>query len=476
MKIFLWFWVAVLVGGLAFITVAICLPSQTIIGRAAQYFTFNLSTTGRMGVDFYEKDGPQALDTFLGQIETISKFKLYLVTPKGEPLRHNTLPMNAGPLVQHAVSVGTVQTQGWTTHPLIAQPVTGTSGQAYVILLELPAGLVQLLGQMYHAITLRFVAALLASGVVCFLMVKYLTSPIIKLQSAVRKFAQGDLGVRVAEKIGSRQDEIADLGRDFDLMAARIETLMHAHERLLRDVAHELRSPLTRLNVALEISRKHSNARMTGSLDRISTETAKLSRLISQVLELSRLENAGAELHLEPFCLEKVIDRIVHDANFEGQAHTHLVAFHCEQGVTLTADGRLIHSAVENVVRNALRFTPPGAQVEIKQVVRYHRGKGMVVVVISDKGPGVPQTALKDLFNPFFRVADRRGRTGGGAGIGLAIAFYAVSRHHGTIHAENRDNGGLTVEIRLPLETGDACREETRVKVSEAATPTQAGT
>ena len=460
MKIFLWFWMAVLVGSLAFIAVAVWLPSQTFIGRAAKYFSFNLATTGRVGIDLYKQGGPSALETFLGRIETISAFKLYIVTAQGTPLRAVALPSGAGELAQRALSTGAVQAQEWTTHPLIAQPVISGSDQAYVVLLELPAGLIQLLFQMYHALALRFAAALMASGLICFLMVKYLTSPIRKLQAAVRKFAQGDLSVRVAAKIGSRQDEIADLGRDFDIMADRIETLMHAHESLLRDVAHELRSPLTRLNVALEISRKHSNAEMTGALDRISAEANQLSRLITQVLALSRLENTDVELHLELVCLEKLVDRIVHDANFEGQSRTLPVIFYCKQSVTLTADGRLMHSAIENVVRNALRFTPRGSPVEITQAVRKDKGKTMVVLVISDEGPGVPQEALKDLFNPFFRVADKPGRTSGGAGIGLAIAFHAVSLHHGTISAMNRSSGGLTVEISLPMHEGDIYREK----------------
>lgn len=459
-KIFLWFWMAVLVGSIAFVTVAIFLPSQTIVGRAAKYFTFNLATTGRLGVDLYEKGGPSDLDTLLGSIETISAFNLYIVTAEGASLRDIPLPKGAGHLAQRALNKGSVQVQGWTTHPLIAQPLTSGGGQPYVILLELPAGWVQLFGQMYHAMALRFTAALLASGLVCFMMVKYLTSPIRKLQSAVRKFAQGDLSVRVAAKIGSRKDEIADLGRDFDIMAARIETLMHAHQRLLRDVAHELRSPLTRLNVALEISRKHSNVGMDGSLDRISSEANQLSRLITQVLALSRLENADVELHLEPLCLEKLIRRIVDDANFEGQSRVLPVSFHCEESAILTVDGRLIHSAIENVVRNALRFTPPGSQVQITQVIQSHNGESEAVVEISDQGPGVPQAALKDLFNPFFRVAKKQRRTSGGAGIGLAIAFHAINMHQGTISAMNRNSGGLAVEIRLPIKVRNLSDEK----------------
>jgi two-component system OmpR family sensor kinase len=257
LKIFLWFWLAVLVGSLAFLSVARWFPSQTVLGRAADYFAFNLTTTGKMGIDLYEQNGPAALEEFLGRIETISAFKLHIVTDQGKSLREDIPPSIVLALARRAIAKGKIQARDWSTHPLIAQQVVGNSGRPYAVVLELPAGLVHLLKQMASAFVFRFSAGLLASGVVCFLLIRYLTSPIRKLQSAVRRFSLGNLTVRVAPKLGSRQDEIADLGRDFDIMAARIETLMHAHERLLRDAAHELRSPLTRLNVALEIARKH---------------------------------------------------------------------------------------------------------------------------------------------------------------------------------------------------------------------------
>jgi two-component system sensor histidine kinase CpxA len=451
LKIFLWFWLAVLVGSLAFLSVALLWPSQTFIGQAAKYFAFNLETTGRMGIDLYEQSGPPALEDFLGRIETISAFKLYILTDQGVSLRTATLPAGARELARRALSTRSVQAQDWTRHPLIAQPVVSDSGRAYTALLELPEGLGQLLIRISHALFFRIAAALLATGMACFLMVRYLTSPIRKLQTAVRRFAHGDLGVRVTPRIGRRQDEIADLGRDFDAMAARIESLMQAHENLLRDVAHEFRSPLTRLNVALEIARKRGDAQMAGALDRIGAEAQQLSHLITQVLTLSRLENIEVERHLAPICLECLIERIVRDANFEGQIHTASVSFRCEQGATLEADGGLLHSAIENVVRNAMRFSPAGSTVEIMQKVEAAQGKSMAVVTISDRGPGVPPEALKDLFKPFFRVAVKQGRPGGGAGIGLAIAYHAVGLHGGAIRAINRPSGGLTVEIRLPV-------------------------
>jgi signal transduction histidine kinase len=173
--------------------------------------------------------------------------------------------------------------------------------------------------------------------------------------------------------------------------------------------------------------------------------------LITQVLALSRLENIEVERHLEPVCLESLIERVVRDANFEGQIHASSVTFDCQQKATLTADGRLVHSAIENVVRNAMRFCPVGCPVEITQSVEDNEGKSMAVVRISDRGPGVPPESLKDLFRPFFRVAAKQGRPGAGAGIGLAIAYHAVNLHRGAIRAINRPGGGLTVDIRLPI-------------------------
>ncbi len=453
LKIFLWFWLAVLVGSLAFIAVAVWLPSQTFLGRAAQYFGFNLATTGRLAIDLHDQQSPDAMATFLGQIETLSAFNLYIVDQEGMSLRSRPLPEAVQTVSQRAFSEDSVQAQGWTTHPVFAHPVASRSGQPHVIVLELPAGLVNLISQMSHAIALRFAAALLASGLVCFLMVRYLTTPIRKLQSAVRNFAQGDLGVRVAPTIGSRKDEIADLGRDFDIMAERIETLVHAHEDLLRDVAHELRSPLTRLNVALEIARKHGDEKMAGYLNRIFNEGQKLSGLVTQVLTLSRLENINVERHLEPVRLESIIQRIVRDANFEKQKEGFSVEFELGQPILITADERLVHSAIENVVRNALRFSPKNTRVEITQKLIHQDRQAMAVVMVSDRGPGVPPEALKDLFRPFFRVNEKQGRSSGGAGIGLAIAYHAVTLHGGSIQAMNRDNGGLTVEFSFPVDS-----------------------
>lgn len=452
LKIFLWFWLAILVSGLAILCVAAFYPSQTFVVQATNYFMYNLSTTGRLGADMHERGDPKALDDLLSNIETISSFRLYLVDDHGKPLRASRLPAGAKELALETVTGDSPQFKNLFSHPLIAVKATSGSGRDYVAMLELPIGVVRYFITLSKGHLSRLLAALLASAMVCFLLTRYLTAPIKKLQTAVQRFARGDLSVRVGPQIGNRKDEIANLGRDFDVMAMQIETLMNAHERLLRDVAHELRSPLTRLNVALEIAKKHAGDEAERFLLRIGRETEKLNRLITQLLTLSRMENTDMAVQMRPVALEKIISRIAQDAGFEGLARECMVAFHCQDKCTLPADGNLVRSAIENVVRNALRFTPAGSRVEIAQrVVADDSGGRMVEVTVSDTGPGVADDALETIFQPFYRAVDQPPRASGGAGLGLAIAHRAVSMHKGRIIAKNRPQGGLAVEIRLPF-------------------------
>ncbi len=440
-----------IMGGFASVAAALFFPSQTIIVQAKKYFISKIDRSGSVAVDVYEQDGSEALEIFLRRIDSISSFHLYLLNAQGMSLRTRKLPEGAQSLALRALLSSSVEVERLMSLPLVAKKITAKSGRDYIALLEMPMGLTDYLFQVSHAHFLRFLAALFASGLVCILLAKYLTSPIKKLQTAVHDFAKGDLSIRVASKIGNRKDEIADLGRDFDAMAARIETLMHAHERLLRDIAHELRSPLTRLNVSLEITRKHTDQEAKPYLNRIAQETDKLNLLITQILTLSRLEHADHALQQQPVILEEMIERIAQDAGFEGRSRDCSVVFTCIERCTLQADSNLLCSAVENVVRNALRFTRAGTDVQITQKICVEKGQRIAVIQCRDFGPGVPQDALEQMFQPFFRISDPHARIGGGAGLGLAIAFRAVSKHNGRITAANETDGGLMVEIHLPI-------------------------
>jgi two-component system sensor histidine kinase CpxA len=252
---------------------------------------------------------------------------------------------------------------------------------------------------------------------------------------------------------------MAELMRDFDRMAERLENLVNAQSRLLTDISHELRSPLARLNVALELARQRSGIEARSALDRIDRETNRLNQLIQRLLTIARLEAGDESIEKIPVHLEQIVHEIAKDAAFEAQSRGCRVEATVVDDCVVVGNPGLLHSAIENVVRNAIRYTHDGTSVE----VRLERGVGQqngggspeAVVCVADSGPGVPEDALDKLFRPFYRIDDARGRQTGGVGLGLAITDRAVRLHGGTIRVSNRPQGGLMVEIRLPLASAE---------------------
>jgi len=241
------------------------------------------------------------------------------------------------------------------------------------------------------------------------------------------------------------------LGRDFDLMAGRIEELMTAQQHLLRDISHELRSPLARLNVALELARQRFGEEAKSALNRIGQEAERLNDLIGQLLTLTQLETGGDRIARELVSLTHLIQAIAADAKFEAQTRQRTVRAVVDDEVTVQGSEEMLRRGIENVVRNAVRYTAENTQVDIS-VSRSLGGSGDTAIIrIRDHGPGVPEDTLSKLFLPFYRVADSRDRQTGGTGIGLAITERAVRLHHGTVSAANAPDGGLIVTIVLPL-------------------------
>jgi two-component system sensor histidine kinase CpxA len=282
-----------------------------------------------------------------------------------------------------------------------------------------------------------------------------LTSPIVRLRAATQQLASGDLTARAGMPGSRRHDEMAELMRDFDRMAERLENLVNAQSRLLTDISHELRSPLARLNVALELARQRSGTEASSALDRIDRETNRLNQLIQRLLTIARLEAGDESIEKIPVHLEQIIGEIAKDAAFEAQSRGCQVEATIVDDCVVVGSPGLLHSAIENVVRNAIRYTHDGTSVEVRleQGVGQRNGTGAAeaVVRVTDSGPGVPEDALDKLFRPFYRIDDARGRQTGGVGLGLAITDRAVRLHGGTIKVSNRPQGGLMVEIRLPL-------------------------
>lgn len=281
-----------------------------------------------------------------------------------------------------------------------------------------------------------------AAVVFCYILAVQLASPLRTLEQTVERFGRGDLGVRASIK---RKDEFGKLARAFNVMADRIQTLLKAERRLLGDVSHELRSPLARLKFAVELAR--TNPQGAKSFDRIQKEIDRLSTLVSELLQVTRAESDPESRNLHELALPDLLRDVVEDNAVECEAHHCTLRLRTSDAVPVRGDRELLRRAVENVVRNAIRYAPEDTAVEVTLEQR----DDSAVISIRDYGPGVPEESLPNLFNPFFRVEADRSRTtsGGGVGLGLSIAQRAVAVHQGQIRARNA-SPGLLVEIELP--------------------------
>lgn len=285
----------------------------------------------------------------------------------------------------------------------------------------------------------------------------YLAQPIASLRKGFRELAEGDLGVRLTPGMGRRRDEIADLARDFDAMAERLQQLVASRDRLLHDVSHELRSPLARLSVAVSLARRREG-RDDQALTRIETEGARLDAIVGDLLSLSRAESdAAAEQSY--FDLASLLEVVCEDARFEAQPMGVKVALTLgaeladpERAPVLAGAPELLRRAVENVIRNAMRFSPAGKTVEVAAGV----AAGQIVIEVADEGPGAPEAMLRSMFDPFVKgVGEARG-----VGLGLAIARRALAAHGGEITAFNREGAGLLMRLTLPVRKAAPDRAE----------------
>jgi two-component system, OmpR family, sensor histidine kinase CpxA len=341
--------------------------------------------------------------------------------------------------------------------------MNGPDGARYVLVTELPPGQTAMFGPN-GVPGLGIFIAVVSSGLVCYFLAQFLTSPIVRLRKATQKLAAGDLSARAGGSMRGG-DEISQLVRDFDLMAEKIEKLVNAQSRLLKDISHELRSPLARLSVALELARQRSGPDAAGVLDRISLESERMNELIGNLTTIARIESGTGSLRKVPVQLDELVNEVARDAAFEAQSRNCQVECEVLDELPISGDPALLRSAVENVVRNATRYTSEGTTVKVR-AERAASGKD-VIVSVCDSGPGVPEGELDKIFRPFYRIDDARRRTTGGVGLGLSITEQAVRLHGGSVRASNLPEGGLLVEIRIPLQTVQVPRGE-QVPVSAA--------
>lgn len=412
-----------------------------------------------------------AMERSAQKLKDLSGIDAYVLGPAGAPLGGRELPPDVEDMAKKAKKTGKMEFHSSRGRILLASPVGGEEGRGYIVVGDIPRRVLappppphghgppppMILAPGFFVppgepfLLLRTFITLLISGGICYLLARYLTAPIVRLREAARRFADGELSARFGRKRVIWKDELSDLAGDFDTMAERIESLVTQQRRLIRDISHELRSPLARLTIAVELLRHQGGTAASSTLGRIEKEVMVLNDMIGQVLELTRAESNTSSMETVPVDLTLLIDEIVDDANFEAGVRGCAVHFTDPGACTVCGNEEWLRRGIENVVRNAIRYTSDGTTVEIRLTRNGEEGLEYARISVRDHGEGVPESDLPHLFRPFYRVSAARDRQTGGTGLGLAITWSAVSLHHGSVTAENAPGGGLVVTIDLPL-------------------------
>jgi two-component system sensor histidine kinase CpxA len=441
-KIFLWFILATGVTSAAVFLITVATHSQSLgpswmIGVLDQY--------ARSAVIVYEQGGKTRLAEYLQKIEDASFLQSTLLDPEGHDIVGRGIPPGAEKVLAKARESGQTQFHIgliWTGAAVDERP----EGK-YILVAKVLIPYPFVLGGAIGVIIIQWLLPTLAGAVLCLLLARHIALPIRALQSVAGKIADGDLSVRVAPVIGSRKDELGDLARDFDRMADRIQSLLRKQLELLGEISHELRSPLTRLNVSLELVRRGK----TDAIGHMQADLRRLDTLIGQILTLTRLQMRDDRKTERPVNLRSILESVAEDARFEVKEDGKSIVISRVDDCWLNGDPALLRSCIENVVRNAVHYTKPQTAVALSLEV-FGNGSNSARILVADRGDGVPPEALGRIFEPFYRVTQACEHQTGGTGLGLSIAQRIAIVHGGSILARNRDGGGLEMEIRLAVQ------------------------
>jgi len=449
LKIFSWFWVTALV------IIGILFVGRRVMDLrpidSSSMYTSVASLVAAEAAHAYESGGPMEFAHFANRLAAGHKAQVFLLDEFNKDVLSQAISNDALRLASQTGKDQLVTKYVPLFERIAAYKFVSRSGRPYTLVIY------------EHSLGLNLTGALLSAGipfllgllfvvtVLCFWLAYHIATPIHSIQSAARRVAQGDLSARVPHAVSLRRDELAALAVDFDSMVERIETLIRTQRNLLTSVSHELRSPLTRLNVSLAMMRKHASQEACDICERMERDVARIDARIGQLLTLSRLE-AGLPLgKRENVNFTLLVEEVVADGNFEAQSLGKSVSLKSSSDVVLeTADSLALRSACENIVRNAIHFTRPGTEVNVALDVDNTASSRQVFLTVRDQGPGVPKDALQNIFSPFFRI-NGPGRREEGNGLGLAIALEAIRLHHGSITASNLNPEGLEISVRLPV-------------------------
>ena len=471
LKIFIWFWVATALVTLTHL-ISGMLSGPDLRDR---FVNHRLAPLGTAMANKFERQGVEGASQFIEALDGPMNMRVFLFDDQGNEVTGHQVPPEIKRIADNPASNPSSSSVRRMIEPpgppeFITANVTSASGKKYLFVAHLRRERGFRLIPDNRVRWGELIAGLFVAGILCYGLARYLSSPVVKLRAATRRLAAGDLGARVGPSLGKRRDELADMGRDFDLMAGRIQSLMTSQRRLLHDISHELRSPLARLGVALELARHGDPDDTRWALDKIELEADRLNGMVGQVLTLARLENeSGERSERVPVNLASLVEEIAADADFEARSRNRSVRVMSAETCSTSGNPLLLRSAIENVVRNAVLYTLEGTAVDVALRREQNGPISDAVITVRDHGKGVPETALIDIFRPFYRVGDARDRETGGSGLGLSITQRAVLLHGGIVSACNASDGGLEVEIRIPIDAFESKARSVRMETSVAS-------
>jgi two-component system, OmpR family, sensor histidine kinase CpxA len=445
-KIFIWFWATVVLTCLSLV-LAFALQPHGVTSRWHSSLEDATKYYGTAVLGVLQQSGASAASMFIDQLSADTHVRACLFDDKGLILAGwdcSEFKEDVDRVAHGEPSAGSMH-RGLAA---IVTPVKGSDGHTYIYASELLSGPGAAFGVDLKVVLMRISLALTVSGLICYFLTRYLTRPILRLRSVSQQISAGQLSARADAALESRRDEMGDLVRDFNSMANTTETLISSQRQLLYDVSHELRSPLARLNVALDLLRRRIGE--IPALNRRQIDLQRLNETIGRLLTVAKLEGSSTLQNTARVDLPDLVSSIAADADFEAQERGSRVEVAESADLAVLGDPSLLRSAIENVLRNALRFTAPGTPVEVLLQAAPALNGDEAIIVVRDHGPGVPPEELIRIFKPFYRLFESHGNDSNGAGLGLAIAERIVRLHGGRIRATNVEGGGLSVEIILP--------------------------
>ncbi len=427
---------------LATIVVSSLLHTEHPIVKIQLEDTFRL---GKKTVERYEQGGSAGLARFQGKVNRHGHTKIYLLNADKQSLAHE-IPEKLATQIQDYPTIIRPHENKAGFRSLYAITLVSKSGERYYFVASYRPGAIPRNKRPFYQ---DFRLLLLLTGIVISsaLIAWLFNRPMREMKQVTRQFAEGNHDTRVSPAMAKRRDAIGELANEFNHMAEQVDSLLSSHKRLLRDVSHELRSPLARMQVALSLIEQRGESIRSKEHERLQLEIDRLNELIGQILTLTRLESGSQVLDRKPTDLPVMINGLIQDVRYEHSNDSRKINFAGPESMMINVDPVRLESALENVLRNAMKYTKDDTSV----TVALSKESNTCRLTVSDQGPGVPDEALEQIFNAFYRTQDARDEKTGGVGVGLAISRRIIEMHRGKISAKNLEEGGLELTIELPF-------------------------